>query len=164
MANFDGHIYYDNAVIDVGALAAGDVTTVTLKQDGSRSQGFRFMKTEYWIVLENATDFESVMCGLAGPAIDAAEIEEAIEADPDSPHDRSASEQAMRPIWPLEVLMDTAQGDGRVVAKGTINLRWSFPEATAMNFWCYNMDVANPITTGARLRIFCKHYGVWLRD
>lgn len=90
---------------------------------------------------------------------DQADIEEAIEADPQNPQDDEENLQAKRPVWPLHIVGD---GDPQAI-KGSFNPRWSCPEGRAAQWWAYNLDTAG-LTDGEVLSIFAKHYGVWLRD
>lgn len=158
-----GAIYHETVEITVGALAAGDAIAAATRQDGSRNNGFRFLKSEYFIAVENLSDDEALLVGIGGPTLSAASIEEAIEADPQGSNDPSGP-TAMRPVWPLEMFMAHNGGNGKMVAQGEWKPRWSFSEEDAMNVFAYNVDQSNPLTTGARVMIYLKHYGVWLND
>lgn len=156
-------ILYDDVVIDVGALASKDAISVDSKIDSSRLNGFRVMKTEYWISYEGKTTAQGpIMVGYS-PTLTAQQVENGIEADPQvsSAVDETAKSKA--PIFPLEMI--GAEGTAKVEDsfKGSFNPRWSTPEGVSAIWWAYNMDAA-VLTTGLLIHIFAKHYGVWLRD
>lgn len=157
-----GAVYHERVVLTLGTLASLDALAVTGLQDGSRSQGFRYLKSEYIIgVAGMTTDDGPVVVGVGGPGLSTAEIEEAIEADPQSSHDAPAGEQAMRPVWKI----GAAVGDG-MLNNGLpiiVNQRWSYPEDATMAFFAYNSSGA-ALTTGTVITMMIKHYGVWLRD
>lgn len=127
------------------------------------------MKTE-WLATYNDWKIESgpVMFGLA-VGLSAAEIEEALEADPQQFMDPAESEKANRPVWVLGMVTrrsSVTEDSGMIPTTGvfeTINLKWSVIEGRDLYFWCYNIG-PDALTTGSQLRLNCKHYGVWLRD
>lgn len=157
-------IVYDDVTITLGALAAKDAISSDSKIDAARLQGFRVMKTEYWIDYSGkATGEGPVMVGFSMNHT-VGEVEEAFEADPG---DRTSIQnaQAKRPVWPLKMIPAHAvQLDvPDKVLGGTFNPRWSCIEGKAAIWWAYNMD-SSALTTGTVIRIFAKHFGVWLRD
>lgn len=159
------HILYDNVEIALGGLAAGDAISADSRIDNSRLNGFRVMKTEYWLdYYDKTTDEGPIMVGFSMNH-SVAEVEEAFEADPQASTDDTNNFRAKRPIWPLEMIArdstELGSGDQR---SGSITPRWSCPEGNTAIWWAYNCDLTNPITTGTKVRIFAKHYGVWLRD
>ncbi len=158
-----GQILHDTVILALGALAAGDTISAITKIDGTRSQGFRILKTEVMISHKGLGGGEGpVVVGLALNN-NAAEIEEALEADPQGPQDVPAAEQTTRPVWPLAMITQTDLGqvnNGMPIDK---NLRWSFSEAQAMSVWGFNVD-DSVLTTGGQVIFSMKHFGVWLRD
>ncbi len=155
-------IYYDVVRLTVGALSTDVSVAATTKQDSSRLQGFRILRTDYWMHLKGLTAGEGpVIAGLCGD-LTIAEISEVFAADPQRSNDTNLSEQAMRPLWPLEILTDVGETP-RIVAQGTVKLGWSFPEGVPMKAFVHNPSADN-ITTGAVLIMVMKHFGVWLKD
>ncbi len=161
-----GAIVHDLSVITVGALAALDAVVVNSVIDATREEGFRILKTEYFVHFEGKTTAEGpVMFGFAAN-LNAAEIEEAIEADPQQRADDPEMHNAMRPVWVLGVIpkLSTEQDQsfpGNV--KGIFNPRWSIPEGKGASWWAYN-NSSGALTTGLLIKIMAKHFGVWLRD
>lgn len=158
-------IVYDVVTLTLSTLAGLDCISTPSKIDASRRSGFRIMKTQYWIGFDSKTGGEGpIMVGFSA-IHEAAAIEEAIESDPQDAEDDTKGVQAMRPVWPLEMLgmgqTDDADGGGDL--SGSFNPKWSVPEAEAAFWWAYNMD-ASALTTGCVVKIFAKHFGVWLRD
>lgn len=153
-----GAVYYDILNHTVGALAAGDCAVTTMKQDGSRQKGFRVLKSEYNIQVLSMTGNEALVVGVGGPYLSAAQIEEALEADPQQHDHAPDAEQSMRPLWILGILDESSDP-----LKGEWKPRWSFPEGAAMNFFVYN-PMSGAITTGATVVAVFKHFGVWLND
>lgn len=158
-----GAIYSETVDITLSTLAAKDVISAATKQDGSRAQGFRFLKSEVFVAANGLAAGEYIMVGLSGPTMDAVEVEEAIEADPQSPDDRSPVEHAMRPYWPLCILGGEANSGGMTIWQGEWKPRWSFTESVALSVWVYNLTTG-ALTTGCVVNVFMKHFGVWLND
>ncbi len=150
--------------IVLGALAAKDAVDAVSKIDASRLNGFRIMKTEYWIDYGNKTTAEGpITVGFAVHHSEG-EVEEAIEADPQNSADMVLNATAKRPVWPLETIPQSGTGSpSDLVPMRSFNPRWSCIEGKNAFWWAYNRDDA-ALTTGGVVNIFAKHYGVWLRD
>jgi len=160
-----GQILHDQIVLALGALAAGDVISAITKIDGSRSNGFRILKSEVMISFKAMTTTEGPITVGFALNNNAAEIEEALEADPQGPADVPGAEQTTRPVWPLGVIQSPGDVAG-VLNQGMPipkNLRWSFSEAQALSVYAHNND-SSALTTGTEVRFSMKHFGVWLRD
>lgn len=151
-------IVYDVLNISCNSLAALDAAASASKIDGTRERGFRVVKTDYFCYLNSGTATDVVVVGMGGPDLAPAEIEEAIEADPQHADDPVASEHVMRRLWPLEMIKDDTEP-----VKGSEKLNWSYPEGTVLNWWVYNPSAA-ALNASATVTIFAKHYGVWLND
>ncbi len=162
-------LFDNNLTLTVGALASLDVISANGKIDGSRNQGFRVVKSEIFCVMEDKTVLEGpLVVGVACNAV-AAEIEKAIEVDPQSPSDddERGTGVFIMPIWMIgEQTIDIPlQANGRILEK-TISYGkngWSIPESEAWSVWCYNRSGA-ALTTGTLFKFFVSHFGVWLRD
>lgn len=161
-----GNILYDVKTITLGALAAADVISATAH---NLAEDFRIIKTEYYMsFLPGSFDALEgpIVIGLASAGLTDAEIEECIECDVQDSNDFPDIEQALRPVFPLEIL--TQQGDGTNPVHGTWTVkgekvvRWTFVNDAGFKFWAYNLS-GNALTTGGLVYIFAKHYGVWVR-
>ncbi len=156
---------YDNVEIDISALAAITGVIATSKIDGSRGMGFRTLMQEGSLEYESAALVGGpVLVGMAGPSLSLTEIEEAIEADPQSSVDRPAVEQISRPIFILGFLQAVAKASVKSATTFRKKFQWSFPEGTQLTFFAYNTDLTTAIGASTQIKIFCKHTGVWLRD
>jgi len=155
-------IVWDLITISPGALAQGDFVIAGSKINASRLQGFRVLKTQYWISMRNATAGEGGFLVGLSHALSVAELAEMVDAAPQRPNDTAGSERARRPAWPLEMLIANADGDGKVYAEGVATIGWSIQEGTALDWWVANF--ATTKTTGTVVNIIAKHFGVWLKD
>ncbi len=156
-------IVWDVITLTIGALAADTSVNANSKIDGSRIQGFRVLRTEYYAALKGSTSGEGPILLYLNHDLTVAEADATFAADPQRPKDPTASEAANRPVWPLEIFFNTAAGNGNVVLKGVKKLGWSFQEGTILKWSARNMSTST-LTTGSTVRIFAKHFGVWLRD
>ncbi len=159
-------IVHSFTTITLGALASLDAVVVEDgKIDASRLEGFRLIKTQYWMDYKAKTANEGpVLIGFAMNQ-NAAEIEEALEADPQQRADIPEGEQTMRPVFPLEVVpfAPTSQVADGFAVRGEQISRWSMPEGKGLSWFAYNFGPA-VLTTGGIIVIYAKHFGVWLRD
>ncbi len=160
--HFDGFVYSDLADINVASLSALDAVSAALKQDGSRDQGFRFTRIEWELSLRNAVNDEGPFdVYIGGPGMSAADLELAIEADPQSPNQLAAAEQAMRIYFFLGRVTSLALEANAV--SGVLKPMWSYPESDAMLVIAYNAGTVS--SAGSQLiNYHAKNYGVWLRD
>ncbi len=158
-------IVYDNGQITVGSLANAIGVVLASKIDSARENGFRVLKTEYWIKWR---DFDAgdgtVVVGLAA-AQGATNIKDSFEADPQSAGagDQEALMNTMRPVFPLAVLDAINAAQLNVDAHGVFNMKWSMQEGMNLNWFVFNISGAT-IATGSNIKFFAKHYGVWLKD
>ncbi len=158
----------DEAVTELASLAGLDCSSVVIKIDGSRGRGFRITKTEYFVDISGLPALGGpILYGLA-VGLSSAEIEEAIEADPQDPNGVPEHEQVKRPVFPLGVFrraQNTSESsvDNPIdMPLRTVNLNWSIPEGVGLQWWFYNLGGATDAGTNGT--IFAKHTGVWLND
>ncbi len=156
-------IVWDDTNVALGSLGAGIAVTAASKIDSARLQGFRVLRTEWYMGVTGMTTGEGPLLLGMSVGLSAAQIQGGIQGDPQRSHDVTESDQAQRPIWPLQVFMANADGDGTIVAQGVIKLGWSVPEGVSLNFFVINFT-ASALTTGAVVNVIAKHFGVWLRD
>ncbi len=158
-----GAVLHGTIVSTVASLAAAGVQSIVTKIDAARERGFRVLKIEGHIAIKNPVEDEFVVFGLAGPNFTAAEVKEALDADPQSPNDTPAQEQVMRPVWPLAMLTGT-NGQNSPLEKFTVNPRWSYPEGSFMSFYAFNPD-DDALSAGSQQLVGSwKAFGVWLND
>ncbi len=157
-----GQIIYDQVTISLGTLAAKDVIAGAIHT--SLENAFRILKTEYFITWDGVTVADAdgpILVGMSAGGLSAAEIEEAIEADPTGSFDRPAIEESNRPVWPVALLNQALEG-GMLQAKGSFNPRWTMPETIGWSWWVYNLENA-ALTTGSAVIVFAKNFGVWVQ-
>ena len=158
-------IIYDDVTVTMGAaLTKTAVLGTGSKIDSARENGFRVLRTDYWVDFAGKTSGEGPIMVGASVAQDAPTVAQTINTDPQDSSDYGGNAQTKRPVWLLELLEqgETGGPSGRNL-KGSFKPRWSAPEGENFDWWAYNMDTAT-LTTGLLVRIFAKHYGVWLRD
>ncbi len=93
--------FSDNSMADIvwdfltmmpGALASGDFVIAASRIDTARIQGFRILKTEWYVSMRNATTGEGgFLLGMCHD-LTAAELASMVDADPQRPKDTAASE------------------------------------------------------------------------
>ncbi len=164
-----GVILREVATITVGALAAGAV----VKHSGGvvlETTSFRILKTEYFAVMSTAFqgEFDQILLGIANGALTTTQIAEAIEVNgPDDRNDRVEAEQAMRAVWLVNHLQE--QGDSANAIQDQLNngnvmhfsLKWTFTPTEGWDWFAFN-PLGAAITTGPVIKIFAKHFGVWV--
>ncbi len=105
---------------------------------------------------------EFLAYGVAVGSLTLAEIEEWIEADPQSAS-KIDNERNNRPVFPL----GTIGGWDSVNKQQSMALpmpAWSIPEGQSMNWWVYNFDNDAMSAGSQEVLIFANYMGVWLRD
>ncbi len=158
-------IVYDNAQVTLGALANGAAALQASKIDSARENGFRVLKTQWWVQWRFPTASEGpVMFGLA-IGVDADAVATIIQADPQSAGSNAIIDntQTKRPLWPLAMLHAEDTDARHLHDKGEVMPRWSVQEDQTMQWWGFNVS-GSTLTTGSQLKFFAKHFGVWLRD
>ncbi len=165
-----GAILYDSISTDMGALAANDVAEILGQYHDVLVDDFRIIKTEYFVSVNGAQaivlEDGPLLFGMADAALTGAQIEECLESVVLNRGAVPEEEQAMRPVWPLEIftLMDVDAGNGAMKPgplKGSFNPRWTFRNPEGFTYWVYNMSSA-AIATGSVIEGLFKHFGVWL--
>ncbi len=163
-------IVYDDVEIALSTLGSKAAILSESKIDSLREQGFRVLKTQYWIEFLGKADGEGPLVVGLSCGQDAAHLAGAISADPQGQFDTPeevANEAAKRPVWPLYLIARSALKSGTA---GFANFdtqelkpQWSAREGGHFDWFVYNMD-GGALTTGCTIRIFAKHFGVWLDD
>ncbi len=157
-------INYIDETITLSTLASKDVISVSTNIDGSREQGFRALRGDLFITLKGSTPEEGpILVGLS-TGLTAAEIEEALESDPQDSQDHDAVAKSMRPVWPLATFFEIATSHVQATQSPIVwKPRWSFVEGQGLEAWAYNLGTG-ALTTGATVSVFGKIFGVWLND
>ncbi len=162
--------YENNGTLTLGTLGSLDVISAAGKNDGNRNTGFRYTKTSIWFTMDGATTNEGpIMVGVAANC-SAAEIEAAMEADPQDQNDAPSRGAGMfiKPLFiigedELQIPLASAPGPDKMFSFSYGKNGWSVQEAEQWSVWAYNMD-PSALTTGTVIRFFAEHFGVWLRD
>ncbi len=166
--NTKSGIVYDFITIALSTLGTLTAILGPSKIDASREMGFRVLRTEYWLEYEGKTDNEGPI--IFGLSVDmtVSQIANAISADPQG-RDPEASEANLRakfPIFPLKMLSEQSTespgGGNAIISMDVAKVGWSLPEGSHLDFFAFNLGSA--LTTGTVIRVFAKHFGVWLDD
>ncbi len=158
-------LYDQDFQLALGTLAGNDVLNGLSKIDASRRMGFRVTRMEYWIEWFGKTVGNGpIMIGWT-PTKSGAQVELALEADPQGSDDGVTQQQANEPVFPLVMIPTTSTeiGEDQDAIHGVLNPKWSSPEGVSAQWWAFNMN-SSALTTGTVVNIFCKYFGVWLRD
>ncbi len=163
-----GVIIYDAVEVDIGALNAQDASNLASRNGGNMVEDFRMLRMDYWMAIKPAQAVVvldgPIIVGVSHGDLTGAEVEEALESIVLGNDNIVANEQAMRPVWPLEVFIipDADSADNAtLVRKGTFKPRWTFPNPAGWRWWVYNNSDAQ-LVTGTNLNILAKCFGVWL--
>ncbi len=160
---------YDNIEIDISSLAAVTGVLGVGKVDASRTQGFRTLFQEGIVKINGGVVTSPtggpVYTGFIPFGMSLAEMEEKLEADPQSSDDSPATEQQLRRVFPFGYL-DGSVGSG--AAKAQLDFRtkhkWSYQEEGSLNYFAYNTDLNTALPASSQCQIHVKHTGVWLND
>ncbi len=152
-------------LITLGALAALDVATIDATRiDGGHLQGMRIKRFKFGMEISGKTDGEGPILVGAAVGLTAAEIEEALEADPQGSNDTDARDKANRKVFPLMMIPRI-----NIIPSGPvplIDVPWPFktiPEGVGLVIWAYNMS-SGALTTGTTIQTWMTFVTEWLRD
>ncbi len=158
------HVVYDHVIITVGALAAKAAATGASKVDGSRLQGVDLAKMNVAMSYDNKTTLQGpLVIGLA-LALSAAEIAEALDADPQSSLDEPAQEQSRRRVFPIWHIPRLPTGSDRTHVLKNVRFPWKrIPEDMNLFWFAFNAG-AGGMTTGTVVQIEAALVGTWRND
>ncbi len=167
MASFSknnmAQVLHERQAITLSTLAALDAISTVSLIDTAKENGFRILRTEWFIRLKGVANGEGpILVGMAAN-LSAAEVEVTIESDPQAADTPVDGHNANRPVWPLGILENDGVGSAPSARQGVLKPQWSIPEGSFLNWWAYNLD-GTALTTGGEVIIYAKHFGVWLRD
>ncbi len=151
-------------VVAAGTLAGNDTITASMQIDASRNQGVRIKQLKAAFQYNGKTDDEGpIMYGLSLD-LSAAEVEEALEADPQGTGDTPAIEQANRKVFPIGVFDQKNLVRSGPIMLEEVHLPWKeIEEGTGIQLWIHNYD-ASALTTGGGLTMMWTAVQEWLRD
>ncbi len=159
------HVVHDQSIITLGALGAKASATVATKIDGTRLQGVKLDYIMAQLSFNNKTTLQGpIVVGLAY-GLTAAEIDEAMVADPQHIVDVPAKEQSDRAVFPVWMIGTVATGDDvAVIPIRKINFLWKeIAEGRGLHWFAFNAG-AGGLTTGTVVLIESTYVGEWLRD
>ncbi len=165
------YIYEENAAdTAIASQAAGTTVLIATKIDGSRLRGFKVVKVNYNMGFAGLDDPDGpIVWGLC-TGVSAAEVTEAIAADPQSPDDVPASERTHRHVFPMGWMSQFApfQVENHTMSPLTPQweflLNWSIKEGQTLNWFFFVPTGGNTIGASAHVARFAKFTGVWLND
>ncbi len=167
-------VQYDQDLsLSLGTLGAVDaIAQASAKIDAGRENGFRIAKLNIMGTLTGKTATEGPIAWGIACNMNAAEIELAIESDPQdsAENDDRGVGTWLKPLGmiTLEQTAGPLTGGGSGGTQGgvatmiEVKVNWSVLEGHDFTVWAYNQGSA--LTTGAILTFFVEYFGVWLRD
>ncbi len=152
MAGSRQQVQYGHDTIAVGALATLSVATAALNIDGNRLQGVRLKQFKYAPSISAKTNTEGPLIIGLSVGLSAAEIAEALLADPQGIMDEPAGERGNRRVFPLFTVgrNQNASGDAGTQINAYRNVRFPWkeiPEGVNMFWFAMNLDTST-LTTG----------------
>ncbi len=162
--------YENNGALVLSTLASLDAVNADFKIDASRGSGFRVAKTRIAAVLKGKTAIEGpILWGMACN-LSAAEVESAIEADPQTRVDDNSRGQGtwIKMLGLIGINMTAGPLTGGVgLQTGAasfidVKVNWSVIEGQALTLWAYNLGAQ--LSTGSIIQFVAENMGVWLRD
>jgi len=162
-------IIHDKLEIALGTLAANTAILGVTKIDASLENGFRCLKVQLTANMIDKTAAEGpIDLYLAFNPDNAAWCIESLDADPQSRFDRNSIEPAMRPLFFIGTfswaMLEGLLGDVGGALPIEVKPQWSAPEGGSMSFVAVNRSPTSALTTGAKILIRAKYFGVWLED
>ncbi len=156
---------YDHVLVSLSTLGNNAAIGTVSKIDGARQQGCRIRKLMLAVSAEGRTATEGpLMYGICNLELTAAEIAEAIVADPQGPEDTPASEQVNREIMVLGLLKPNVLLDSGLTLHTEIKYPWkTIPEEQGIQYWVMNRS-GGTLTAGSLIKFNAFIYGDWLED
>ncbi len=158
-----------NLNFNLGALTSLTASTNALLIDGARDQGVKLLKLKAAISLRNKTAGEGPITVGIAIGVSAAEIAEAIVADPQGISDDPALQRSQRRVFPIwyfgkEVANTADLSEGPVKKLEDVDIPWKMIEEGLNMFWyAFNHD-SSDLTTGTSIDIVSVAVQEWLRD
>ncbi len=169
MAYGELQIIYDRAASSIGSISAnaGSLFNFT-RLDASVEDRFRITKMEMVIDYDGKTSGDTLSIWLPPPGMSAAEVEAALEADPQGGGPEFNDENSLNNTWLPYVGSITGEGTVGTVLNAvggpTITIRPNVTKEPNETLSLFLMAFGTAFTTGATLEVWAKIYGVWLRD
>ncbi len=166
MAGTRQQVLHEVVEIAVSGLTAGTVAGATSKIDTARENGVRIDKVRGAITWKDkTTTIGPLAIGAVVGSYTTTEVNEALDADPQSHEDGPISERAARPVWTLWVIPAATEVNQDAVVVPMRDLYWPFKqvnEGEQIIFWVHNLDTTT--LTAATLQINLDWVYTWMRD
>ncbi len=156
---------------NLGALVASTAILLAQIMDSSLEQGHKLKKLKGTMEMKSKTAGQGpILIGISS-GLDAAEVAEAIVADPQLHKDAGDSDESNRKVFPIWVLPEASTSMGNVSAaildhNKLENLRvpsWTTEEGRALNWFAHNLGSAD-LTSGTTIQLTWAIVIEWLRD
>ncbi len=156
-------VLHEELLLTVGTLAAGAAVLQQSKIDSAREQGFKIRKSKYSMTYNAKTDGEGPILFGYAVGLNAAEVAEAIAADPQHVKDIPAVDEANRRVYPLEWLPVDGTESFRDFHKflRRFSIPWSIDEGVTLSWFVHAFAA---LTSGMLVHIMATYYGEWMRD
>ncbi len=159
-----------NQSVTLGALAAGIIVKDASQIDSARLQGFRIVKSRFFITMTGKTTAEGpLLFGVACNFPDVTAIKSALEADPQgkTANDLRGEGTYLRLLDTVglvpTVFPSSDEGTGKMYEVSYGKNGWTIPEGRELALFFMNQD-SSALTTGTAFHWEAEHFGVWLND
>ncbi len=159
-------IIHEQQSLAVGGLANAAGILQSSKLDGSQRQGKLMKKTYGRVTWSGKTDDQGPVLYGVTHTLSAAELAEALVADPQGQDDPTTSDAANRPI----ILWGVIPADGvEIPASVDLSYRrykmfsWKIREGVSLQYFAFNTS-GGTLTTGLVIRFLMTHVYTWLQD
>ncbi len=150
----------------VGALTAPAVSLLVTKIDAAREQGCVIKKMKAAYSWSGKTAAEGPVLFGYSVGLSAAEILEALQADPQHIEDTPATEEANRKVFPVLYIAKNADEktqSNSMVKLATVPIPWrDIPEGVEFNGWAFAFD--DNLTAGLIIQMHHVYVTEWSRD
>jgi len=146
----------------LGTLAQATVIAATLLD--LAQDAYLISADLMWTVRGLANNESPILVGLSNGDLTTTEIQEAIDASPDSQSAIIELERARRPVRTVGHCVQVGAAQQATLNDGKpVRTKIKFPVVnnTELDFWARNESAAAPLTTGAVLEIQGLIYGTW---
>lgn len=158
-----------NALSTLGAATAILFAT---RLDAAMLQGIKLRKIKGYLAWSAKTTAEGPLIWGICVGVDAAEVAEALSADPQRGADPGASEQSKRKVFPIGIInrasVSNDQGSAMAPVDGQKMVDWGVPswsmlEEEALNLFVFNRG-SGALTTGTLIEFGMTVVARWLDD
>ncbi len=153
----------------LGTLGAATTLLVATRIDASQFQGAKIAKVKGYVSWSAKTATEGPIIWGVCAGVSAAEVTEALLADPQRMDDPGESEKGNRKVFPIGIIPAASTSSSVALAENPPFIRnwrvpsWSMLEEEAFNLFFFNRD-SGALTTGTLIEFGLSVVTRWLDD